>query len=205
MLFRSRTDTEVVLHAYSEWGEECLKRLNGMFAFAIWDRHQRELFIARDRYGIKPVYHVMRGSTLIFGSEVKAILAHPSYQCRVDRKALLEYFTFQNIFTDRTLFEGVRLLPAGTYLRIPQGHEGRIEPRRYWDFHFSRPDDEVDDREYEEELIRLFKQAVNRQLISDVEIGSYLSGGMDSGSIVALHAHRRRPLHDDWRSVTLSR
>lgn len=185
--FHSKTDSEVVLAAYAEWGEAALLRLNGMFAFAIWDAERRELFLARDRFGVKPLYYAAQGSTLLFGSEVKAILAHPDYTAELDREALLEYFTFQNIFTDRTLFQNVRLLPAGCHARVGPG---MATPRvmRYWDFRFEEPADSGDEGEYAEELDRLFQQAVNRQLVADVDIGSYLSGGMDSGSITALAA-----------------
>jgi asparagine synthase (glutamine-hydrolysing) len=186
--FHSRTDTEVALHAYAEWGTEALERFNGMFAFAIWDKGRQELFLARDRFGVKPLYYTLQGSSLLFGSEVKAILAHPVYQTAVDKEALLEYFTFQNFFTDKTLFQGVRLLPAGTFMRVPLASTKLPEPRRYWDYHFSEPEDPKDDREYAEELARLFRQAVNRQLVSDVDVGAYLSGGMDSGSITAVAA-----------------
>jgi asparagine synthase (glutamine-hydrolysing) len=99
--FHSRTDTEVLLYAYAQWGEKCLNRLNGMFAFAIWDQNKQELFLARDRYGIKPLYYTLTGYKFLFGSEVKAILANPSYQTEIDLEGLLEYFTFQNFFTDK--------------------------------------------------------------------------------------------------------
>ena len=184
--FRSRTDSEVALYAYAEWGEKALERFNGMFAFAIWDRQRQELFLARDRYGIKPLYYTMRGNTFLFGSESKAILAHPDSQAELDKEGLIEYFTFQNFFTDRTLLAGVRLLPAGSYMRISLGGATHGESQRFWDFNFRESDNTGDEREYIEELDRLFKQAVNRQLISDVDVGSYLSGGMDSGSITAI-------------------
>jgi asparagine synthase (glutamine-hydrolysing) len=186
--FRSRTDSEVALYAYAEWGEKALERFNGMFAFAIWDRQRQELFLARDRYGIKPLYYTMRGNTFLFGSEIKAMLAHPACQVELDKEGLLEYFTFQNFFTDRTLVAGAKLLPAGSYMRMPLGASTHVTPQKYWDFNFREPDIAGDEREYIEELDRLFKQAVNRQLISDVDIGSYLSGGMDSGSITAIAA-----------------
>jgi len=186
--FRSRTDTEVVLHAWAEWGTGSLDRLNGMFAFAIWDRRERELFLVRDRYGIKPLYYAHRGGTFAFGSEVKAILAHPAFEAELDREALLEYFTFQNFFTDRTLFAGVRMLPAGTYMKLTRDDADRCTPIPYWDFDFSEPEKVRDEREYLEELDSLFQQAVRRQLVSDVDVGSYLSGGMDSGSITAIAA-----------------
>jgi asparagine synthase (glutamine-hydrolysing) len=184
--FRSRTDSEVVLNAYAEWGERALDRFNGMFALAIWDKRERALFLARDRYGIKPLYYTRQGNVFLFGSEIKAILAHPAYRTDLDKEALLEYLTFQNFFTDRTLFKDVRLLPAGC--RMTVSADGAATTRRYWDFHFSEPESARDEREYLEELDRLFRQAVNRQLVSDVELGAYLSGGMDSGSITALAA-----------------
>jgi len=187
--FQSSSDTEVVLHAYMEWGEHALDRLNGMFALAVWDTVKQELFLARDRYGIKPLYYVFRGRKFLFGSEVKALLAHPLMRAEIDKEALLEYFTFQNIFTDRTLFADIRLLPAGCWMKIPSGNkEAYPKPVRYWDFDFREPEHEVREEEYEEELDRLFRQAVHRQLVSDVDVGSYLSGGMDSGAITAVAA-----------------
>lgn len=186
--FRSKTDSEVVLYALTEWGEKALTRFNGMFALALWDRKEKTLLLARDRYGIKPLYYAVVGSTLLFGSEIKAILAHGAYYTDLDKEALLEYFTFQNFFTDRTLFKDVRLLPAGCTLSV-DGQVGTVRPvASYWDYNFEEPTYNADEREYVEELDRLFKQAVSRQLISDVELGSYLSGGMDSGSITALAA-----------------
>ena len=184
--FHSRTDTEVLLEGYAHWGIKVLDRLNGMFAFAVWDRVERTLLIARDRYGIKPVYYTQAGGTFLFGSEIKAMLAHPACRRGLDKKALLEYFTFQNFFTDRTLFDNVRILPAGHWLKI--GAEGRLVLQRYWDFHFSEPTSPASHEEYVEELDRLFRQAVTRQLVSDVDVGCYLSGGMDSGSITAVAA-----------------
>jgi asparagine synthase (glutamine-hydrolysing) len=186
--FRSRTDSEVVLHAYIQWGEKCLDRFNGMFAFAIWDRLHKELFLARDRFGVKPLYYGLFGNTFLFGSEVKAILQHPACSVSLDKEALLEYFTFQNIFTSRTFFENVNLLPAGTFLRLCLEQTKLQAPTRYWDYCFSEPEIVRDEREYIEELDRLLRQAVIRQLISDVDVGAYLSGGMDSGTITAIAA-----------------
>ena len=190
--FRSRSDTEVVLNAYAQWGPECIDKFNGMFAFAIWDKTRQELFLARDRYGIKPFYYGFFGNYFLFASEQKAIITHPAVHRQIDLEALLEYFTFQNIFTDKTLFKGIHLLPAGCYARLPLGSMGRdtsdLNIHRYWDFNFSEPDAVATEEEYIEELDRLFRQAVNRQLVSDVELGAYLSGGMDSGSITAIAA-----------------
>lgn len=190
--FRSRTDSEVVLNAWRQWGEDCVSRFNGMFAFAIWDAREKSLFLARDRYGIKPLYYARFGGTFLFGSEQKAILEHPAARRRLDKKALLEYFTFQNIFTDRTLLEDVRLLPPASVLRISAADGGAPRIRRYWDYRFREPEKPGDPREYREELDRLLRQALRRQLVSDVELGSYLSGGMDSGTLTAL-ASRELP------------
>lgn len=186
--FRSRTDSEVVLNAWLEWSETCVPRFNGMFAFAIWDKREQSLFLVRDRYGIKPLYYACWGQTFLFGSEQKAILAHPAARRELDKKALLEYFTFQNIFTDRTLLEGVKLLPPASVARISLGGNGTPQITCYWDYRFREPDHPADPREYREELDRLMRQAVSRQLVTDVELGAYLSGGMDSGTLTALAA-----------------
>ena len=187
--FQSQTDSEVVLHAFAQWGPECVHRFNGMFAYVIWDRKEKTLHLARDRYGIKPLYYAQWGSTFLFGSEQKAILEHPAARKEIDKKALLEYFTFQNIFTDRTLLENVKLFPAATLGRICSIEDNStLDLEQYWDYQFEEPESVKDSREYEEELDRLLKQALKRQLVTDVELGSYLSGGMDSGTLTALAA-----------------
>lgn len=189
VLFRSQSDTEVLLNALIQWGPKAIGRLNGMFAFAFWDRRERCLLLARDRYGIKPLYYAIVGNTLLFGSEQKAILAQPGFSLRLDKAALLEYFTFQNIFTDRTLLLDVKIFPAGHYgfLRMSDKYP-QLKLVEYWDFEFREPSGPIDREAYREELDRLFQQAVKRQLATDVELGSYLSGGMDSGSITAIAA-----------------
>lgn len=187
--FYSTSDTEVVLKAYAEWGERCVERFNGMFAFAVWDDRRRELFLARDRYGIKPLYYAFFGRTFLFGSEQKAILAHPEARREIDFEGLLEYFTFQNFFTDKTLSKGVRLFPPGcTAILGADEVGGELPLRRYWDFDFTEPDTHLKEEEYLEELDYLFNNAVKRQMVSDVELGAYLSGGIDSGSISAVAA-----------------
>ncbi|HUP77746.1 MAG TPA: asparagine synthase (glutamine-hydrolyzing), partial [Pirellula sp.] len=186
--FRSKTDSEVVLHGWEEWGPACVHKFNGMFAFAVWDKREQSLFLVRDRYGIKPLYYACWGDTFLFGSEQKAILSHPKAKREVDGRALLEYFTFQNIFTDRTLLKNVQLLPTGTIAKVSLGGDGSPVLQRYWDYRFREPEQKVDTREYKEELDRLLRQAVSRQLVTDVELGSYLSGGMDSGTLTALAA-----------------
>lgn len=184
--FFSQSDTEVIIHAYEEWGPDCVTRFNGQFAFAIWDSRQKRLFLARDRFGVKPLYYYFDGAKLLFASEIKAILAHPATQEHLCYSALNEYFTFQNILTDSTLFEGVRLLPAGCYLTINLAARAVPSLHRYWDFQFADEPLTISEEEASEELYRLFRQAVTNQLISDVPIASYLSGGMDSGSITAV-------------------
>ncbi|MGE5363050.1 MAG: asparagine synthase (glutamine-hydrolyzing) [Bacteroidota bacterium] len=185
--FRSKSDTEVVLKSYQEWGSACVEKFNGMFSFAVWDSRRNTLFVARDRYGIKPLYYYYKGGTFIFASEIKAILQHPDVSVSVSINALNEYFSFQNIFSDLTLFEGICLLPAGSFLTLSLGDTDSLRRTKYWDYRFY-DDESLGEAEYIEELQRLFEQAVNRQLISDVEVGSYLSGGIDSGSITSIAA-----------------
>ncbi len=202
--FQSKTDSEVVVHAYEEWGEKCVERFNGMFAFAIYDRRPKSgdgphaagrLFLARDRYGVKPLYYYEGSGTFLFASEIKALLRHPGVSARVSTPALSQYFTFQNIFSDLTLFDGVRLLPAGCTMTVDAADSPPVRQQRYWDYRL-RPDDSVGtNEECTEELYRLFEQAVTRQLISDVPVGSYLSGGMDSGSITAVATRHIKRLH----------
>ncbi len=187
-VFRSQTDTEVVLNAYVAWGPACVERFNGMFALGIWDGERSELFLARDRFGVKPLYYADLGRVFLFGSEIKSMLEHDALRARLSLPHLLEYFTFQNIFTDGTLFQDVRLLRPGHHLTVRADRDG-ARPRQYWDFHFREDGgDKTSDEEYRDELDRLFRQAVRRQLVSDVPVGAHLSGGMDSGSITALAA-----------------
>jgi len=184
--FRSRSDTEILLAAFVEWGTDAFVRFNGMFALAIYDRQERTLLLARDRFGVKPVYFAQTGMTFLFGSEIKALLAHPNLKAALDPEALVEYLTFQNFFTERTLFRGCQLLPAGTWMQISLG--GKVIKNRYWDFAFSEPSTHRSKAEYTDDLDQIFRQAVRNQLIADVPVQSYLSGGMDSGSITAVAA-----------------
>jgi asparagine synthase (glutamine-hydrolysing) len=183
--FGSESDTEVLLAAYTQWGLDCLARLNGMFAFALWDGHAGRLFLVRDRYGVKPLYYAIRDGVLVFGSEVRSIFRYFEQRPQVDLLALNEYLSFQNVFSDRTLFAGVRMLPAGHWMEV--GGENGPRARRYWDFDFR---EESDDPEpvLREQLTELIRGAVRRQCVSDVPLGSYLSGGMDSGTVAALAA-----------------
>ena len=187
--FHSKTDTEVVVHAYEEWGEECLDHFNGMFAFAILDRFRKRLFLARDHYGMKPLYWYCKNGVFIFASEIKAILQHPQVSRNVCYPALNEYFTFQNIFSDLTLFEGIRLLPPGCKLSFNFKGESEPEAHCYWDYSIQNGPVELSEEERVDKLYHLFVQAVTSQLVSDVPVGAYLSGGMDSGSITSIASH----------------
>jgi asparagine synthase (glutamine-hydrolysing) len=184
--FVSTSDTEVVLHAWAEWGEESLLRLNGHFAFAIWDRARRRIVVVRDRFGVKPVYYHDGGSFVAFASEVKALLALPSVPRRLCLRALNEYFTFQNLFTDRTLFDGIRLLPAGHVMELSPTRPRPASPVSFCDLLPSADPLDIDADEAAVEVHRLFSAAVERQLVSDVPVGTYLSGGLDSGSITTI-------------------
>lgn len=186
--FYSDSDTEVVLYAYAEWGEKCVSLFNGMFAFSIWDKRNNCIFIARDRYGIKPLYYFIDNQKFVFASEQRAILANHDIPNILDKEALLEYFTFQNFFTDRTFNKNIKMFPAGCFAYIKADDSKSLSIKRYWDYDFRESLCAADENEYIEELDRLFRQAVHRQLVSDVPIGGYLSGGMDSGSITAIAA-----------------
>ena len=183
--FNSKTDTEVVLLSLVHWGIEALNKFNGMFAFAFYDNFKKELTIARDRYGIKPLYYSLIDKVFSFGSEQKSIILQPSFSKQIDLPALMEYLTFQNIFTDRTLLKNINILPAG-HFGIFKCKDKNISLKKFWDFKFEEPNNKLKKSEYIEELRFLFKQAVKRQLVSDVELGCYLSGGMDSGAITAI-------------------
>lgn len=192
--FTSKTDTEVLINAYAEWGLDAISRLNGMFAFAIWDRQEKRLLLARDRFGVKPLYYSFQNGKLIFGSEIKAILQHPDMRVEVNQLALSEYFTFQNILSDLTLFDNIRLIPSGTIVSL-SSESTSINYQRYWDFEFNSRDFELSFEETRDKLFQLFEQAVTRQLVADVPVGSYLSGGMDSGSITAVASRNIPRLH----------
>ncbi len=186
--FYSNSDTEVVINSYKQWGIDCIHRFNGMFAFVLWDNEKNKLFLVRDRYGIKPLYYYFKEGTLIFASEIKSILQNKEIEVAVDLEALNEYFTFQNILTDRTLFRDIKLLPPGSYIEVDLNSEQKsvLRINKYWDYKFSSEGFQLSQLETAQELHHLFNQAVKRQLTSDVPIGSYLSGGMDTGSITAI-------------------
>ena len=201
--FKSHTDTEVIIYSYIEWGISCITRFNGMFAFSLYDNFQKKFYLCRDRYGIKPVYyHITEDKTLIYASEIKSILEYKDYKSEINKEALLEYFTFQNIFTNKTLHKDIQILEAGYFFEIDLLSK-EIEKKQYWDFDFSEPETIKDEREYVEELDRIFTKAVERQLVADVQVGSYLSGGMDSGSITAIASNHFQKSNDFLKTFTV--
>lgn len=188
-VFQSRSDSEVLLKAFAEWGLKALNKLNGMFAFAIWDKLEKMFYLVRDRYGIKPVYYCKLNYSFTFASEIKAFPAHPEFSTQMSEEGLFEYLAFQNFYSDRTLFKNVHILPAGHYLSLNLNQTNAVPViSQYWDFCFEEPINPKSEQDYTDELDFLFKQSISRQLVSDVDVGSYLSGGMDSGSITALAA-----------------
>ena len=195
-LFTSDTDSEVVLNALIEWGPRALDKFNGMFAFAFYDIHEKQLMLARDRYGIKPLYIAQQNGLFAFASEQKAITALSDFTPSLNQAGLFEYLTFQNFLTDQTLIRNITLFPAAHYQYIQVGENYTLSPRQqYWDYDFTSDLAYHDERECQEELERLFAQAVKRQLVSDVPVGSYLSGGVDSGSITAVAKRHFPQLH----------
>ncbi len=181
--FRSQSDTEVILHAYVEWGEHCLDRLRGMFAFAVWDAHEHKLFAARDRLGVKPLYIAeLGGGRLMFGSELKALLATGLITPRLNYPALHHYLSFYAVPSPYTMLEGVEALPPGHCLTFERG-ELRI--RQYWYLPPAEPL-AADRHEIVAELRRLLEESIRLRMIADVPVGAFLSGGVDSSAVVAL-------------------
>ena len=185
--FRTHSDTEVIVHAWEEWGEECVQHFRGMFAFALWDRNRQTLFLARDRLGVKPLhYAVLPEGTLIFSSELKALVSHPALPRQIDPCAVEDYFGYGYIPDPRTIYAGVYKLPPGAHLTIkPQ--LPMPQPRSYWDVPFG-PALTISEADAGAELIERMREAVRIRLVSEVPLGAFLSGGVDSSAVVALMA-----------------
>jgi asparagine synthase (glutamine-hydrolysing) len=181
--FRSQSDTEVIVRAYEEWGQECVVRLRGMFAFVIWDGRTRQMLLARDRVGIKPLYYTDSPGLFAFASEPKALLAHPMIAKRVDPSAVADYFTYGYVPYDKCIFEGIRKLPAGHLMTFCEG-QGRLT--EYWRF---SPESSPSARSPDAATLRSeLAGAVRVHMVSDVPIGAFLSGGIDSSIVTALMA-----------------
>jgi asparagine synthase (glutamine-hydrolysing) len=180
--FRTETDTEVIVHLYEDFGVAALDRLNGMFAFALWDAERRSLFLARDRFGKKPLYYSFSDGRFLFGSEPKALLAHPAFRRLLDIDSVAGYLAFEYVPTPRSIFAGMHKLPAAHWLRL---EHGKIAMERWWTLPEPRPDRHSRDDELAEELHTRIRAAVERRLVADVELGAFLSGGIDSSTVVA--------------------
>ncbi len=192
----SRSDTETLLYAFKEYGMQCLSMLRGMFAFAIYDHRERCIFIARDRLGIKPLYYGSCGNTWLFASECKAILAYPGFDRAIDTQAVSDYLSLMYVPAPKSIFKNIRKLPAGHWMRISS--QGDLHLQAYWDLDFTVNDRYADERGEnlaQEDLLVLLDDSVNSHMESDVPLGAFLSGGVDSAAVVALMAkHSANPI-----------
>jgi asparagine synthase (glutamine-hydrolysing) len=181
-VFKTRSDTEVIVHLYEEQGEACFQSLRGMFALAIWDRPKRAVILARDRVGKKPLFYSFDGAQLAFGSEMKALLAIPGIKREIDLEALSDYFSLLYVPAPKSIFRSIRKVRAGHYVVVsPNG----LREREYWDIDFSHPE-EQSEAQWCAQIVQVLREAVQLRLISEVPLGAFLSGGIDSSSVVAL-------------------
>jgi len=188
--YRTHSDTETIIHLYEEYGRDCVQHLRGMFAFAVWDRNKKTLFIARDRLGIKPLYYHLTPERLLFGSEIKVVLAHGTMRAEFNRSALPEYLAFGYLSDEQTFYSGIRKLMPGHTMEI--GLDGQPQIRQYWDLDASSPHESRDEGYYVRSYRELLEGAVQSHLMSDVPLGMFLSGGLDSSAVAALMTKIRR-------------
>ena len=186
-VFRTQTDTEVIVHLYEELGPQCLEKLRGMFAFAIWDENKKTLFLARDRVGIKPLYYWKSGEELVFASEIKAILADPAVRRTLAPEIIDRFLTFLYVPGEETLLKGICKLAPGHYLLAK---DGKVEIRQYWDLSFVKPADGLSIEDAEKELSNLLAETVELHMIADVPVGVLLSGGVDSTAVLSWAAEK---------------
>jgi asparagine synthase (glutamine-hydrolysing) len=190
--FRTQTDTEVLLAAWAEWGEDCLPRLNGMFAFALWDEGERALFLVRDRVGIKPLYYAksrqdaLAPGCFTFASEVKSILASGLIKAELDREALHQFLTFLWVPDPNTLFLGIKTVPPG---HLVKWHDNELTVRQWWDISFDSIEEGRSDAWWQEQVLETLDRVTKLEMVADVPLGAFLSGGIDSSSIVAMMKH----------------
>lgn len=186
-VFKTQTDTEVIVHLYEELGPQCVEKLRGMFAFAIWDENDKTLFLARDRVGIKPLYYCLTRKSLLFASEIKAILVDPAVDREIAPEIVDRFLTFLYVPGEETLLKGICKLAPGHYMLLK---DGRSEIRQYWDLQFSKPDRTPSLKEAEGQLLSLLAEAVEQHMIADVPVGVLLSGGVDSTAVLSFAAER---------------
>lgn len=186
--FQTNSDTEVILKAYAEFGLDCLNHLNGMFAFALYDRDKKQVLLARDHFGIKPLYYYLNDRRVIVGSEIKAILEHPDVTAEPDCESICDYITFQYNLNHATLFKGIYKLPPG-HMQIINLDTGSVTTNRYWDPSF-KVDTFHTEAYFIHTLRQLLEDTINIQLRSDVPLGTYLSGGVDSSLVTLMAASR---------------
>ena len=185
--FRTHCDTEVIVHAWEQWGEKCVERFRGMFAFALWDRKQQTLFMARDRMGVKPMYYaLLDDDQFIFGSELKVLTAHPRFKRDIDPCAIEEYFAYGYVPEPRTIYRQAFKLPPAHTLTLKRG-QPLPQPHEYWDMPF-QPLAPLSLAEAQEELVPLLRESIKIRLVSEVPLGAFLSGGVDSSAVVAMMA-----------------
>ncbi len=186
-IFKTHCDTEVIVHGWSAWGEACVEKFRGMFAFAVWDRHQRSLFLARDRLGIKPLfYSLLPDGHFIFGSELKVLKCHPGLPQKIEPTAIEDYFALGYIPEPKTIYQGVYKLHPGHTLTVRAG-QASAQPREYWDIPF-QPIQFSSEQALQEELVERLREAVGIRMIAEVPLGAFLSGGVDSSAVVAMMA-----------------
>ena len=185
--FKTQTDTEVIVHLYEELGPECLQKLRGMFAFAIWNDNTQTLFLARDRVGIKPLYYCLSDESLVFASEIKAILADPGVHREIAPEVIDRFLTFLYLPGEETLLKGIKKLAPGHYLLV---REGKAEVRQYWDLQFSEGSTIPSTKNAENELLSLLAETVELHMIADVPVGVLLSGGVDSTAVLSFAVDR---------------
>jgi asparagine synthase (glutamine-hydrolysing) len=192
--FKTTTDTEVILHLYEEYGVHCLQYLRGMFAFAIWDGNKQQLFCARDRFGIKPFYYYTDNEKFVFGSEIKTILKCEDIDKTISIDALDSYFAFGYITSDLSIYKNIKKLQPSHYLLLSFKDKPTIQIKRYWEIHF-QPDYSKSENQWQQEIEECFSETVKLHMISDVPLGAFLSGGIDSSSVVAMMAkNSNRPV-----------
>jgi asparagine synthase (glutamine-hydrolysing) len=186
-IFKTQTDTEVIVHLYEELGPQCVEKLRGMFAFALWDENTKSLLLARDRVGIKPLYYSLSEEAVVFASEIKAILADPAINRNLAPEIIDRFLTFLYVPGEETLLKGIRKLAPGHYLLVKNG---KTEIRQYWDLSFLKPSERLSIEEAENELSNLLAEAVELHMIADVPVGVLLSGGVDSTAVLSCAAER---------------